>query len=220
MNLVLFGPPGAGKGTQAQFIVEQYGIPQISTGDMLRAAVRAQSALGIKAKALMDSGDLVPDEVVLGIVSERLAQEDCVNGFILDGFPRTIAQAVSLSEILDKHNKSIDHVVSLEVGHAEIVQRLSGRRTCSLCGKGYHVVNAPPRIDGFCDACGGTLLQREDDSEETVNKRLEIYENQTSPLKSYYADNGLLRNIAGTGTMHEIQQQIISLLERCTGDHP
>lgn len=220
MNIVLFGPPGAGKGTQAQFIVEQYGIPQISTGEILRAAVKAQTPLGLKAKILMDAGDLVPDEVVLGIVSERLSREDCKNGFILDGFPRTIAQAVSLSEILARLNKSIDHVVSLDVDQAEIVQRLSGRRTCSLCGKGYHVVNAPPRIDGFCDVCGGSLLQRDDDIEETVNKRLEIYEKQTSPLKSYYAHADLLRNIVGTGTMHEIQQQIEKLLGGCSGDHP
>ena len=214
MNIILFGPPGAGKGTQAQFIVEHFEIPQISTGDMLRAAVKAQTPLGIKAKSIMDAGELVPDDVVLGIVSERLAQGDCKAGFVLDGFPRTIAQANSLYFILAKLNKLIDHVVSLDVDYGEIIQRLSGRRTCLTCGKGFHVINAPPRVEGICDACGETLLQRNDDLEETIKKRLIIYDQQTVPLKQYFSKTGLLRNINGTGTIQDIQQQILSLLKR------
>jgi len=213
VNLVLFGPPGAGKGTQAQFIVEHLGIPQISTGDILRAAVKAQTPLGVMAKKLMDAGELVPDDVVLGIVRDRISQQDCCKGFILDGFPRTIAQAEFLTEMLAKLCKSIDHVISLDVEHAEIVQRLPGRRTCAACGKGYHVTNAPPRITGFCDACGGSLLQRDDDHEESVKNRLAIYEEQTSPLKNFYLKSGLLRNIKGSDSIQEIQRQIEMLLK-------
>jgi len=213
VNLILFGPPGAGKGTQAQFIVEQYRIPQISTGDILRAAVKAQTPLGIMAKKLMDAGELVPDDVVLGIVRDRITQQDCCKGFVLDGFPRTIAQAQFLSEILGKLCKSIDHVISLDVDHAEIVQRLSGRRACSACGKGYHVTNAPPRIPGLCDACGGSLLQRDDDHEESVKNRLAVYDQQTSPLKDFYLQSGLLRNVRGCDSIQEIQRQIEMLLE-------
>ncbi|BCS53078.1 adenylate kinase [Geobacter sp. SVR] len=213
MNLILFGPPGAGKGTQAQYIVERFGLPQISTGDMLRAAVKAQTPLGLKAKTIMDAGGLVSDELVLGIVSERLAQPDCVNGFILDGFPRTIPQADALVDVLSGMGKSIDHVISLEVDTDEIVQRLSGRRTCSACGKGYHVVNAPSRADGFCDVCGSALLQRDDDREDTVKHRLAVYDQQTAPLKKYYEQSGVLRSITGTGAVEEIQRQIVAILE-------
>jgi adenylate kinase len=219
VNLVLFGPPGAGKGTQAQFIVERNGIPQISTGDMLRAAVKAQSPLGLKAKAIMESGGLVSDEVVLGIIRERLAQEDCKAGFVLDGFPRTIPQAVSLGKILAGLNRSIDHVISLDVDNAEIIQRLSGRRTCSYCSKGYHVVYDPPKQEGVCDACGGELVQREDDKELTVKTRLDVYDQQTAPLKEYYEQAGLLRHINGCGSILDIQQQICTLLKGLSGDH-
>jgi len=212
MNLILLGPPGAGKGTQAQFIVDQYEIPQISTGDMLRAAVKAQTELGLKAKAIMDAGGLVSDDIVLGLVSERLAGNDCHNGFILDGFPRTIPQAKELSTILKKLGQSIDHVISLDVNSEEIVQRLSGRRTCSACGKGFHVVYAPSKVDGICDYCGANLLQRDDDRKETVINRLSVYDQQTSPLKSYYADEGVLRHIDGTLSIQDIQQQIRNLL--------
>ncbi len=212
MNLILLGPPGAGKGTQAQFIVDQYQIPQISTGDMLRAAVKAQTELGLKAKAIMDAGGLVSDDIVLGLVSERLAGNDCHNGFILDGFPRTIPQASELSTILEKLGQSIDHVISLDVNNEEIVQRLSGRRTCSACGKGFHVVHAPSKVDGICDYCGANLLQRDDDRKETVINRLTVYDQQTSPLKSYYADGGVLRHIDGTLSIQDIQQQIRNLL--------
>lgn len=219
MNLILFGPPGAGKGTQAQFIVERFMIPQISTGDMLRAAVKAQSPLGLKAKAIMESGGLVSDEIVLGIVQERLAQTDCEAGFVLDGFPRTIPQAVALEGILAGLSRVIDHVISLDVDHAEIIQRLSGRRTCSVCGKGYHVAYDPPKNEGVCDACGGVLMQREDDKESTVKNRLDVYEQQTAPLKEYYEQAGLLRHINGCGSIGAIQQQIGGLLRERPGDH-
>jgi len=219
MNLVLFGPPGAGKGTQAQFIVERHKIPQISTGDMLRAAVKAQTPLGIKAKSIMDAGGLVSDDVVLGIVQERLAQADCSNGFILDGFPRTIPQAVSLGDILAGLGRGIDHVISLDVDQAEIIQRLSGRRACSACGKGYHVSYDPPKSEGVCDACGGALIQREDDKESTIKNRLDVYEQQTAPLKAYYEQAGLLRHIDGRAPIQDIQQQIDKFLSGQSGDH-
>jgi len=219
MNLVLFGPPGAGKGTQAQFIVAEYGIPQISTGDMLRAAVKAQSALGLKAKEIMDAGALVPDEVVLGIVSERLMSADCAEGFILDGFPRTVPQADGLNSILANQNRIIDHVISLDLDSEEIVRRLSGRRACSLCGKGYHILNAPSKVAGVCDSCGGKLIQRVDDSEDTVKNRLDVYFQQTSPLKRYYDSVGLLRHVDGAGSIEHIQRQIKMILEGQTVDN-
>ncbi|OGU00318.1 MAG: adenylate kinase [Geobacteraceae bacterium GWC2_48_7] len=208
MNLILFGPPGAGKGTQAQFIVEQFGIPQISTGDILRSAVKAQTPLGIKAKSIMDAGELVSDDVVLGIVKERLVQDDCIKGFILDGFPRTLPQADALDSILATLDKKIDRVISLEVEQSEVLLRLSGRRTCSSCGKGFHLVSAPPRIDGFCDICGGTLLQRDDDREDTVRNRIVIYEQQTAPVKEYYSRLGLLSSVPASGSVKEITDKI------------
>lgn len=220
MNVVLFGPPGAGKGTQAQFIVDSFKIPQISTGDMLRAAVKAQTPLGLVAKQIMESGALVPDEVVLGIVRERLVLSDCDNGFVLDGFPRTIPQADALVTILSALHKQIDHVISLDVDNSEIVQRLSGRRTCSSCGKGYHVVNDPPKLVGICDSCQGVLIQREDDREETVKTRLAVYDQSTSPLKDYYEQAGMLRHIDGSGSIQDIQLQIKEVLAGQTGDHP
>jgi len=219
MNLVLFGPPGAGKGTQAKFIVDSFKVPQISTGDMLRAAVKEHTPLGLIAKQIMESGGLVPDEVVLGIVRERLLLSDCDNGFVLDGFPRTIPQADSLVSILSGLNKQIDHVISLEVESAEIVQRLSGRRTCSSCGKGFHIINDPPKLGGICDSCHADLIQREDDKEDTVIKRLAVYEQLTAPLKAYYEQAGLLRHIDGSGSMQDIQLQIKEVLVRHVGDH-
>lgn len=220
MNLILFGPPGAGKGTQAKFIVDSFKIPQISTGDMLRLAVKEQTPLGLVAKQIMESGGLVPDEVVLGIVRERIVLADCDNGFVLDGFPRTIPQADALVAILSGLNKQIDHVISLDVDNSEIVQRLSGRRTCSSCGKGFHVLNDPPKTQGICDSCHAPLIQREDDREETVKNRLAVYDQQTAPLKAYYEQAGLLRHIDGTNSIQAIQQQIKEVLERQTGDHP
>jgi len=220
MNVILFGPPGAGKGTQAQFIVERFGIPQISTGDMLRAAVKAQTPLGLAAKSIMDAGGLVSDEIVLGLVRERISEPDCQDGFILDGFPRTTPQADGLIALLGGLDKRIDHVVSLEVDGAEIVQRLSGRRTCPSCGKGYHVVYDAPAVAGVCDVCGAALVQRDDDREETVKNRLDVYRQQTSPLKSYFEQCGLMRCIDGNGTIQDIQRQICTILEGSTGDRP
>jgi adenylate kinase len=220
MNLILFGPPGAGKGTQAQFIVERYGIPQISTGDMLRSAVKTRSKLGLEAKAIMDAGGLVSDEIVLGLVKDRLTENDCINGFILDGFPRTIPQADALMILLEKIGKCVEHVISLELENAEVIKRLSGRRACSVCGKGSHIIFEPTRVDGVCDVCGSALIQREDDTEQTVKNRLEVYELQTAPLKAYYDSKGLLRHISGSGAINDIQKQICSFIDGGgTGDH-
>jgi adenylate kinase len=212
MNLILFGPPGAGKGTQAQFLVESYKIPQISTGDMLRAAVKQHTPLGLKAQEIMQQGGLVSDEIVLGIVEERLAQDDCRNGFVLDGFPRTIPQADALAEILQRCGRSIEHVVSLEVDNEEIVKRLSGRRSCPDCGKGYHVTYDAPKQADVCDVCGVALVQRDDDREQTVRNRLAVYEQQTAPLKEYYRSQQLLRTIPGMGPIAEVQQRITAAL--------
>ena len=212
MDLILFGPPGAGKGTQAQFLVEAYKIPQISTGDMLRAAVKAGTPLGLKAQEIMTQGGLVSDDIVLGIVAERLAQDDCCSGFVLDGFPRTIPQADALDTILKQAGRAIDHVVSLEVDNEEIVKRLSGRRSCPSCGKGYHIAFDAPLQAGICDVCGSSLVQRADDQEATVRNRLLVYEQQTAPLKDYYRSKNVLCSIPGMGAIAEIQQRIISAL--------
>lgn len=212
MDLILFGPPGAGKGTQAQFLVEMFKIPQISTGDMLRAAVKAGSPLGIKAQEIMSQGGLVSDEIVLGIVAERLTQSDCRDGFVLDGFPRTIPQADVLAEILEQAGRTIDCVLSLEVDSEEIVKRLSGRRSCPACGKGYHVEFDAPLVEGVCNVCGAVLVQRADDKEGTVRNRLQVYEQQTAPLKEYYNSKSILRSIPGTGSIAEIQQRIAAAL--------
>jgi len=213
MDLILFGPPGAGKGTQAQYLVTKYGIPQISTGDMLRAAVKSGSSLGIKAQEIMQRGGLVSDEIVMGIVEERLAQADCRAGFVLDGFPRTLPQAEMLETLLSRMGRAIQHVISLEVDPEEIVRRLSGRRTCPSCSKCYHILFDPPKIHGRCDQCGVDLIQREDDTEATVRNRLAVYEQQTHPLKEFYQVRGLLRPISGVGAISDIQQRIVSAIE-------
>ncbi|MFA7404206.1 MAG: adenylate kinase [Pelobacteraceae bacterium] len=221
MNIVLFGPPGSGKGTQAQFIVERFGIPQISTGDMLRAAVKANTPLGKMAKSVMDSGGLVSDDIVLGLVKERVSLEDCSRGFILDGFPRTIPQADALTSLLNSIGKKIDFVISLEVDNQELIGRLSGRRTCSGCGKGFHVIyDKPERVD-VCNYCGSPLVQRDDDSENTVINRLKVYDQQTSSLKSYFKDLGILHSVSGSGSIADIQSQICFIIESGgIGDHP
>lgn len=219
MNVILFGPPGAGKGTQAKFIVDGYHVPQISTGDMLRVAVKNKTPLGLIAKQIMDSGSLVSDNIVLGLVAERLALPDCRDGFVLDGFPRTIPQADALVLILNDLGKCIDHVISLDVENSDIILRLSGRRTCSSCGKGYHVSFDPPKLAGICDVCGSILIQRVDDSEDTVRNRLSVYDQMTSPLKEYYEYAGLLRHVYGCGPIQDIQHQIRLVLEGVSVDH-
>jgi adenylate kinase len=197
MNLVLMGLPGAGKGTQAEKIVEKYGIPHISTGDMFRAAIKDGTELGFKAKSFMDKGDLVPDEVTIGIVRERLSKDDCNKGFLLDGFPRTVAQAEALENILSDLNKKIDFVINIDVDQEILMERLTGRRICKSCGATYHLVFNPPAKQDVCDKCGGDLYQRADDNEETVGNRLEVNLKQTKPLLDFYETKGYLRNING-----------------------
>jgi adenylate kinase len=212
MRLILLGPPGAGKGTQAKLLVDKLGIPQVSTGDMLRAAVKAGSPLGREAKQYMDRGALVPDGVIIGLVRERLQQKACARGYILDGFPRTVAQAEALEKTLTELQASLDHVVSLEVPTEDLVLRIAGRRTCRNCGAMYHVRFSPSKIDGRCDACGGDTYQRDDDREETVRRRLQVYIDQTAPLIDFYAARGLLRQVAGTGEIADIFQRIMRTL--------
>jgi adenylate kinase len=211
MNLILLGPPGAGKGTQAQMIAEHNHIPQISTGDILRKALKEGTPLGKKAKVFMDQGKLVPDEVVIGIIDERLREPDCNPGFILDGFPRTTSQAEALQSILSKMGKSIDHVINIEVDTEELVRRLTGRRTCKNCGAMFHILFHPPRLKGICDRCGGPLYQREDDKEETIRIRLNEYQRQTAPLIEYYQLKNLLCSVRGVGGEKEIFERIVRL---------
>jgi len=212
MNLILLGPPGAGKGTQAKMLTETFGIPQISTGDILRAAVKEGTPLGKQAQAFMDDGKLVPDEVVIGIVTERLQEPDCNQGFILDGFPRTVAQADALQENLRELGKELDRVIALQVDTEALVERLTGRRTCKSCGRGYHVKFDPPAVEGRCDACGGELYQRDDDREETIRKRLEVYERQTAPLIDYYRNAGLLIEVDGMQQIEEVRETLLAAL--------
>ena len=217
MNLILLGPPGAGKGTQAKILIKKYGIPQISTGDILRSAVKEQTPMGVKAKGFMDSGALVPDEVVVGIVEERIGKPDCTEGYILDGFPRTVAQADSLTVMLRNKGAGIDHVIAITVDNEELLKRITGRRTCKGCGAGYHVLYDPPKQADVCNECGGELYQRDDDREETMRRRLEVYEEQTSPLIAYYTDRNLLRTVDGMGDIDDIQRKLIGLIESARG---
>lgn len=214
MNLILLGGPGAGKGTQAKKLIDKYQIPQISTGDILRAAVKEGTPLGKKAKEYMDAGKLVPDEVVIGIVEERLKQPDCKKGFILDGFPRTVAQAEALDQALKKMGTALDHVISIEVDEEELVTRLTGRRTCKNpnCGMMYHIKFNPPKKEGVCDKCGSELYQRDDDNETTVRSRLATYNQATKPLIDYYRNKGLLRPIQGVGSIDDIFNKIVAIL--------
>ncbi|MGK2906578.1 MAG: adenylate kinase [Desulfuromonadales bacterium] len=215
MKLILLGPPGAGKGTQAKMLSEKFSIPQISTGDILRAAVKDGTPMGQKAQAYMKSGGLVPDEVVIGIVRDRLQEEDCDNGFILDGFPRTVAQADALQTCLQEMGKDLDRVISLEVDAEALVERLTGRRTCKDCGRGYHVKFDSSRDAGICDTCGGPLFQRDDDQEETIRKRLQVYADQTSPLIRYYREAGVLIELDGMQPIALVQEKLLSLLQAC-----
>ena len=212
MNLVLMGLPGAGKGTQAEKIVEKYGIPHISTGDMFRAAIKESTELGLQAKSFMDQGNLVPDEVTIGIVRERLSKEDCAEGFLLDGFPRTVAQAEELENILSDLNKKIDYVINIDVDQEFLMERLTGRRICKSCGSTYHLVFNPPAKDDVCDRCGGELYQRADDNAETVQNRLEVNQKQTKPLLDFYEGKGYLRNINGQQDIRRVFDDIDQLL--------
>ena len=210
MKLILLGAPGAGKGTQAEILCKELNIPTISTGNILRAAIKNGTPTGVKAKAFMDEGKLVPDEVIIGIINERLAEEDCANGYILDGVPRTIAQA----EALEKAGILFDHVISIEIADETIVNRMSNRRVCEDCGASYHLVAVPPKVEGVCDKCGGKLVQRKDDAPETVKARLDIYHKETEPLKGFYAERGLLRSVDDRPTVAETSKGILDVLGR------
>ncbi len=207
------GAPGGGKGTQANLLAEKYEVPQISTGDILRESVKNSTELGREARGYMDKGELVPDEVVIGIIENRLQDSDCKNGFILDGFPRTMAQAESLNAKLEELDLGIDIALDLIVDFSEITQRLSGRRTCEDCGKGYHVEANPPKVGGQCDSCDGKLIQRDDDHSETIKNRLEVYQKNTEPLKDYYKKTGILRQQEGKGDIQDIFQSICRIIE-------
>ena len=208
MNLILLGAPGAGKGTQAEVISEKLSIPQISTGNILREAVKNGTECGIKAKSFMESGALVPDEVVIGILKDRIAEDDCKNGFILDGFPRTVPQA----EALEKMGVNIDKVLSIDVEDAAIQARISGRRVCEKCGASYHIQYNPTKVDGICDKCGGNAVQRKDDAPETVIERLKIYHVQTAPLADFYAERGKLVRVKGQDGVAETSKLVLEAL--------
>jgi adenylate kinase len=212
MRLVLVGPPGAGKGTQAQFIAAQFAIPKISTGDIFRANVSQGTELGVTAKKYMEAGDLVPDEVTNAMVRERLKEDDAVDGFLLDGFPRNQPQAETLNEILDEFGNQLDVVLELVVDDEEVIRRLSGRRTCHTCGHIWHVDFDPPNHPGICDHCGGELFQRDDDRPETVRHRIDVYAEQTAPLIAYYAEAGILVGIDATGPVDDVTERAIAAL--------
>ena len=212
MNVLFMGPPGAGKGTQAATIVNEFGIPHISTGDAFRLAIKQGTPIGIKAKEYMDQGLLVPDDVTIGIVEERLKQSDCEKGFLLDGFPRTLSQAEALDQILGKMNTALDHVINLKVDRDKLLARLTGRRICKNCGATYHVIFNPPKQEGICDNCGGELYQRSDDNEESVGIRLDEYINKTAPLLTFYEQKGLLRQIDGDQEIGAVSSEIVSIL--------
>ena len=212
MNLMLFGAPGAGKGTQAKFLIEKYNIPQISTGDILRAAIADKTDMGMEAKKFMDAGQLVPDSTIIGIIKDRLAVSDCKNGFILDGFPRTLAQAEALSELMQNMKIKLDKVISLNVPDSLIVGRITGRRVCSSCGASFHVEFNPSKKDGVCDYCGGELTIRKDDNAETVKSRLEAYHSQTAPLIDFYKKMGVFMELDGTKDVSEVTKDMINAL--------
>ncbi len=212
MRLVLLGAPGAGKGTQAKKLIEKYAIPQISTGDLLRAAVAAGTALGKEAKSFMDKGELVPDRVVLGMVEERLKQDDAKKGYILDGFPRNTAQAEALDRMLGSLGMSLSSALSVDVPFEDLMKRLTGRRTCKACGQMYNIYFNPPKKENACDKCGGALFQRDDDKEETIKKRLDVYTAKTAPLIDYYRKKGILSSVNGTGSIDEIFSQVCKSL--------
>ena len=214
MDLIMLGPPGAGKGTQAQKLLERLEISQISTGDLLRQAVRAGTDLGKQAKGYMDRGELVPDSIVIGMIRQRLTEKDCQRGFILDGFPRAVTQAEALDGMLQELKHKLDHVISIEVEEEELVERLSGRLSCPKCSAMFHKIFSPPKKSGVCDQCGGALIVRADDNEETIRNRIEVYKKQTEPLKDFYQKKGLLRKIDGQGSPESIEQRIRDVVKR------
>lgn len=214
MNLVLLGPPGAGKGTQAIKISTYFSVPHISTGDIFRRAVAQKTELGEKAKSYMEKGQLVPDDIVIGIVKQRLDEADCQNGFLLDGFPRTVAQAEALDKALAAQNRQIDYVIDIKTSAEEIIKRLTGRRTCPSCGTVYHVTYNPPKNNSLCDNCQTELIQREDDKEEVVKKRLKVYAEQTAPLAAYYKQKSKLKEINGEKSVEEVFNQIKAVLAK------
>lgn len=213
MNIILMGLPGAGKGTQASEIVKKFPIPHISTGDMFRKAIKDETDLGKEAKSYMDRGELVPDEVTVGIVKERISEDDAKKGFLLDGFPRTIDQAESLNQIMSELDREIDAVINIEVPEEELMNRLTGRRICEKCGTTYHLVFNPPKVDGICDIDGGKLYQREDDNPETVSNRLSVNVKQSKPILEYYNNKGVLKNIDGSKDIDEVTKDVIDILD-------
>ncbi|MEG0662548.1 MAG: adenylate kinase [Anaerovoracaceae bacterium] len=212
MNLVLLGPPGAGKGTQAAKIIEKYNIPHISTGDIFRKNIKEGTVLGKKAQAYMDKGELVPDSLVIEIALDRLGEDDCKDGFLLDGFPRTVQQAEALDAYLGAKNEKVDHVLDIDVDKAELMARLTGRRVCKACGATYHAVNIPPKKEGVCDVCGGELYQRADDAADTVANRIEVYNSQTKPLLTYYDDAKNITHLDGVIGLENVFAKIVETL--------
>lgn len=212
MRIILMGPPGAGKGTQAAYIKDAYKIPHISTGDMFREAIKNQTELGVLAKSYIDKGELVPDSVTIGLVKERLAKSDCENGFMLDGFPRTVFQAEELDKILKDLNMKLDAAVTIDVDFKLLIDRIVGRRVCKSCGAGYHIENLKPKTDGVCDVCGSPLIQRKDDTYETVVNRLDVYVAQTQPLIDYYTNKGLIKLVDGNQDINKVFEDIKKLL--------
>ena len=214
MNIILMGLPGAGKGTQASEIVKKFPIPHISTGDMFRKAIKDETDLGKEAKSYMDRGELVPDEVTVGIVKERISEDDAKKGFLLDGFPRTIDQAEALNSIMTELDRNIDAVINIEVPEEELMNRLTGRRICENCGTTYHLVFNPPKVEGICDLDGGKLYQREDDNPETVSNRLKVNVKQSKPILEYYDNKGVLKNIDGSKDIEEVTTDVIDILDQ------
>lgn len=212
MKIIMLGAPGAGKGTQAKQIADKYSIPHISTGDIFRANIKNGTELGKKAKQYMDQGALVPDELTCDLVVDRIQQDDCKNGFVLDGFPRTIPQAEALDAALGKINEKMDYAIDVDVPDENIVNRMSGRRACLNCGATYHLISIPPKVEGICDRCGSEIVLREDDKPETVQKRLKVYHEQTQPLIDYYKNQGILKSVDGTQPMDEVFKAIVTIL--------
>ena len=212
MNLILLGPPGAGKGTQAARIIEKFDVPHISTGDIFRENIKEGTPLGQKAQEYMNKGELVPDSLVIEIATDRLTKDDCKDGFLLDGFPRTVEQAEALDKFLAEAGKKVDHVLDIDVAPEILMERLTGRRVCKSCGATYHVTNIPPKVEGVCDSCGGQLYQRDDDTAETVGNRIDVYNSQTKPLIEYYEKAGNISHLDGSARLEDLFAEIVKIL--------